>query len=142
MLKRSAMLLLAILNLTCGSLFAADCSVSGKMVYMQLSSIREIGPIITGYGGNTPSVILYVNIDDWNELTDNDQNDLQCYMPKLVEQVNIAPAKYMDLPQTAPFFKTAMKNVTNLPSNAWEIIVGKINNKGLVNFDQVIAQGR
>ncbi|WLE95839.1 MAG: hypothetical protein QTN59_14265 [Candidatus Electrothrix communis] len=109
---------------------------------MQLSSIRDIGPIITGYGTKTPSVILYISIDDWNGLTNNDQSDLQCYMPELVKLVNTDPAKYMDLPKSAPFFSTAMKNVAHLPSNAWEIIIGKINDRGLVNFDRVIAKGR
>ena len=142
MLKRFVVLLLVILSLNCENLFAADCSVSGKMVYMQLSSIRDIGPIITGYGTKTPSVILYISIGDWNGLTNNDQSDLQCYMPELVKLVNTDPAKYMDLPKSAPFFSTAMKNVAHLPSNAWEIIIGKINDRGLVNFDRVIAKGR
>jgi hypothetical protein len=137
------MLLLCVACLLPASrVFAADdCSLTGKMVYMQLTAIRDIGPTIEGAGTTTPSVAVYIRDRDWEGLTEKERGDLQCYMPELVRVVKSSPGDYLDIPSTAPVYPRMMRNVDSIPANGWRIITGELKSNGLVQFDRTVRAG-
>jgi hypothetical protein len=134
---------LLLLSLNVGTLQASDCTVTGKMVYMQLvSSDRNISPFIMGgLKEETTSVALAINENTWASLSYRDRDDLFCYMPELVKMAKADPAKYLDMSQDAPVYKRFFNNVQSIPLTAWEIITGRPGPNGAY-LDQVVEDGR
>lgn len=134
---------LLVLNMHAGFIHASDCTMTGNMVYMQLvSSDSSISPFVWGATKqDTTAVAIAINENNWERVGYGDKKDLFCYMPELVKMVKANPAKYLDIPPTAPAYKLFFKNVTNMPLKAWVIITGKRGPNGTM-FDRVEVEGR
>jgi len=126
-----------------GVVHASDCTVTGKMVYMQLvSSDPNISPVILGgLKQESTSVAIAINEKTWDSLGYTDKDDLFCYMPELVKRAKADPSIYLDMPESAPGYKRFFKNVQNIPLKAWKILTGRPGPNGAY-FDQVVENGR
>lgn len=134
---------LLVLSMQAGFIYASDCTMTGNMVYMQLvSSDSDISPFVWGgFKQETTAVAIAINENNWERVGYGDKEDLFCYMPELVKQVRENPARYIDIPKTAPVYKRFLKNVTNMPSKAWVIITGGRGPNGTI-LDHIEVDGR
>jgi hypothetical protein len=112
----------------------------GEQSYVNLTKgLNKAGPQLMGFAD--PSVRLVVPLDGWNRLSKTEQVDLTYYAESLVGQVRERPATFVDIPQTAPLYYSAVKYARDICADCWLIIGGKQSSGGGLTVDSVLVQG-
>ena len=89
---------------------------------------------------SAPMIRLVVPRREWSSLSKNEQIDVTFYAESLVRRAKESPADYIDIPPSAPLYKSALDHARNMCSDCWEVIAGDLKN-GTVSTDSIVVQG-
>jgi hypothetical protein len=112
---------------------------NGDAIYKKLSSgLKNNRPILVGFGA--PSVALVVPEKAWGRLSKAEQIDVTFYAESLISRVRESPYEFVDMPSSAPVYKSAIEYAQNICDDCWEVILGNPKN-GVLSLDTTIVQG-
>lgn len=111
-------------------------SAEGEQVFKKLQGAYDLA----GLGTPMPTVRVIVPQEGWNKLSPVEQTKLAAYAQSLISLVKSEPVKYVDIPSTAPVYKSFVEKASNLCQDCWSIVVSQKNSQPY-SIDKTVVQG-
>jgi hypothetical protein len=100
-------------------------------------------PDLFGAITTTPIITIYIPVEEWNKLNENEKYLLSIYASSLVEDAKENPLKYAKVPSDAPASHKIKRNALNMTAKNWQIIAGKLTKNGRdIMADSVVKSGK
>ena len=65
-------------------------------------------------------------IKEWKKLSGKEKVDVSFYVENLIHNIRTTPEKYINMPKTAPMYKTCFENAAKICDTCWHITVGRV----------------
>lgn len=78
-------------------------------------------PLVTGVAMEYPAITILLRKDRWDKLSKREQVDLTYYAESLVQDARNNPAKYIDIPTSAPYYPLYEKKAKALCAECWAV---------------------
>lgn len=120
-MKRLFLSLLATLLLASGSAFAASIE-EGKTLVSNSLARGESKFFVYGVASETPSLMFAYKQDGiWQKLSEDEQKSICLFVADSTKKLQEDPTPFVDVPKSAPFYQTALKNAKRVCPTCWEV---------------------
>lgn len=120
-------LMMAVVMVIGGMFFSPTCIFAaspeeGKTHVETILKEKNGKLFLYGIATDTPRLCFaYVRDGIWQALSKEDQTSVCLYLAEIAKTVKDNPRPYIDVPPTAPFFRTALRNGKNVCATCWEV---------------------
>lgn len=120
-MKKFVLSLMVVLLLASGSVFAASIE-EGQVLVSKSLARGESKFFVYGVASDTPSLMFVYKRDGiWQKLSEDEQKSICLFVADSTKKVQEDPTPFVDMPQSAPFYKAALKNAKRVCPTCWEV---------------------
>ncbi len=125
--------------------FDAQLAAKGKELHARLLSDANaydwyLSGSLLGAVTADPKASIAVPLDAWNEISDEERDELMHYAASLIEPMRRDPLAFCQIPASAPVAGMVLENAGRMGPRSWVIYGGRLDGSDILT-DEVVASG-